>query len=392
MAENESISLIDDEDDLPNVKTEQNDGNNTDGEHESIFNENDFCLNFENDFDSSEIPNSNQSNKNPATESTSVIPDFNPPTLTSLEDIRLEIKEEASWMAQEYERPNEDLTLVATVDLCCSGDEENYVPIEVTQQKQIKRKRKDDDVDHSFGPTPQPLPLSSESKKKKIIPESEKNRLVNALKLDPKLLKTKAHVTNQSRGQRLALNMLGIDQPGTSSQTISNKTITSTNNSKNTETNNIEIQLDDSIPCSLTNLENDFITEITGWNIQWLAEKGIDVPVVDKNYASKNIPCKFNTVQEYIEYMISFLKIELWQSISATLAVKYTEQSILCQLLSVKYVNRNNAKRILCICEAKTLICSNQKIFKDNLVVIKHTHGRFFAFVTKIKYTKIGKK
>lgn len=381
MAENESISLIDDEDDV-NVKTEQNDASVlTETEQESLDDQHDtdeFRLNY--DFDLSECTSQ--------IESTNVIQNCILP-VSILENIRVDIKEEISWNAYEYEkqlRPNEEPKLVETVDLCDFDSTANDEPVESIQKRENKRKRIDNDVVYPSVMLPLPLNVI---KKQKQMSETEKNLLVSAVTLNQKLLKTKAHVTVQSRAQKLALNMLGIDQPRTS-QKISASASTASNISKSAETQNIKIQLDESILCDLTKQENDFITEITEWNTQWLVEERIDAPVADKKYSSINIPCKFDFVQEYIEYMTSFLKIELWQSILATSVIKNPEQANFCTLLTVKTVKRNNDTRIVCICETETLISSEQKIFKDNLVLVKHTQGRFFGFVTEVKYTKIG--
>lgn len=319
------------------------------------------------------------------------------PPLPADSEIRMDIKEEVSWMFHEFEKSSKAtpaVEVVGTVDLC-DDDDPDESPIPLSGQR-IKRRNEasEDPFKNTVGCQPPATiakPQLQKPKEVKKLPESVKNRLVSEVTTNPLLLKTKAHITSQSRAQKLALNMLGIDDIETSQPPTVKQSHSS---SKTTEKRGIptdNIILDEELPCDLSPHENDFVSEITSWSTKWLVERRIDAPVGDPDVISRELPAKFTSISEYITVMSTFLKLEMYLDILATPDLMSTNRAMFTQLLAVKYVERNNDKRIACICEAEAPNnMSNLKLYIDHLVLVKHSHGRFLAFVTKIDYTKIG--
>lgn len=315
------------------------------------------------------------------------------PPLSVDSEIRMGIKEEVSWLFHEFEKTSKvapAIKVVGTVDLCDDDDaEESPLPISVPRIKR-RNEASEDPFKNTVG-CHSPAMSTKPQLQKPRLAEAEKNRLVSEVTTNPLLLKTKAHITSQSRAQKLALNMLGIDDINTSqSPTVKQfNSSVKTTQKRGTPTDNII--LDEDLPCDLSRHENDFVSEITSWSAKWLVERRIDAPVGDSDIVSRELPAKFGTISEYITTMSTFLKLELYLDILATPDLMSTNRAIFTQLLAVKYVERNNEKRIACICEAEAPNkMFNLKLYIDHLVLVKHAHGRFLAVVTKIDYTKIG--
>lgn len=332
------------------------------------------------------------------------------PTISIENDVRAEIKQEISWFTHEYDRtvanqPKSEPEVIDHIDICDSDDDSPPIVPSTAPPRVRKSTAKSSNSSRQSECQSANVSSSSEMvskpaqvlKKKPGLTETERQRLIDKISFDSKLLKAKAHVSINSRSQRLALDMLGICEAPQNAN-MPNANSGSSITTKSTIKSNAEksappaaFAIDDNLPCDLTFHENEFVSEITNWNVKWLVDNQIDAPVADADTLAHDIPTNFRTASEYVRTMAAFLKQELWLSILAQPPLTRPYGSIFAKLNVVKYATRNGQTRAVYICEAETSIDElDLQLYADHLVLVKHTHGRFFAFVTKISYMKIG--
>lgn len=329
--------------------------------------------------------------------------------LSDVIPITAKIKEEVCWKSHEYEKSLhpvvvDELPVTDTIDLCSDDDEAGTALIEPTvanKSQRLHKKHKpiedeyeiklpDIDAKRARIDNSKPAPA-----KRMVIelPESEKNRLIDAVQLNPECLKVKAHVVSHSRGNRLALDMLGVDisASGSTEKQKPSQQIQSFHNFKQKQ---VTPFLEDggAYPCkwSAFKYANRLFSEITGWDVQWLLDQKSDAPVCDKVFRPLPIGTDFHTVHAYTNVWSNLAKLDLWDQVLNCHRRENSKRAVFPYLTDVKYVKRHDeVARFIYFCEAEIEGKDvRSRLFEDHLVLVVHGGGKFLAIITTVKYAK----
>lgn len=323
----------------------------------------------------------------------------------------IKIKEEVGWNTYQYEKTlRQEIAepeIEETIDLCSDNEEMDSSTVQnealdasSTQKRHRKHKSMDDEYEIKL-PEIQTKRICADkppTMKKTVqeLPESEKNRLINAVQLNPECLKVKAHVVTHSRGNRLALDMLGVDigesAPIATEKHKSSSQIGIIHRRKVDSMTEPMLENDGSYPCKWSNYTcaNRLISEITSWNVQWLLEQKSDAPVCSDDFTPYPIPTNFDLLRTYQEVWGNFAKLALWESILIQHRRENTNRAVFLYLMDVKYVKRyDNSARFIYFCEAEIDANDMRSIlYVDHLVLVVHGNGKFLAIITDMKFAR----
>lgn len=343
-------------------------------------------------------------------------PLVSPPPLNFVSDIPIAatIKEEVVWNTYEYEKTlhpaAEESEVVDTIDLCASDDDENgysvvpnQQPIASTSQRnERKHKQTEDEYEMKWAemdakrvkcvsdekPTPMKRTINE-------LPESEKNRLIDAVQLDKNCLKVKAHVVTHSRGGRLALDMLGIGDNMPSTSKEKSKSSSHTHVVRNLKVESLQPTLEEDSELyrciwSGSVNANRYITEITGWDVQWFLVQKSDAPVCDERFKPFVLPHDFDSVKTYQYAWSNLAKLAFWDSLLSFHRQERTSRAVFMYLTDVKYVKRHDdSARFIYFCEKEIEEDDTRSVlYNDHLVLVVHGGGKFLALITAMRYTK----
>lgn len=313
-----------------------------------------------------------------------------------------DIKEEVSYMTYEYERSlkhDVEPHVSDTIDLC-SDNEEVYVHTNVPNEQNTMQRRsiKHASTEYQFIIK---QPENDEKPRTKIVsaanamPESEKKRLIDAVQMKPDFLKAHVHVAVNSRGKRLALDLLGLCEASASTSTERHKpSLQQSQAFLSRQREPLTPPLEDvkTYPCkwSVDSFANRLVSEMTSWDVKWLLDQNSDAPVCDEKLTASPIPTVFNSLHAYQNIWYNFAKLELWETIMYEYRQESAKRPVFPNLTDVKYAQRaDNYARFIYFCEATIEENdTNSLLHVDSLVLVTHGKGKFFAIITAVKLTK----
>lgn len=327
--------------------------------------------------------------------------------------ITTKIKEEVGWNSYEYEKTlrqknEKEMAEPAahdTINLCSDDDDDDYTPTapkelsEASISHRRNKKHKSTEYEYEMKlpeiETKRICIAKQPQEKKKVdngLPESEKNRLIDSVQLNRECLRVKAHVVTHSRANLLVLDMLGAGIDSSATATMGKRKPSMPVRNAKIEPVTLPLEEDAAYPCkwSAYTYANRLISEITGWDVQWLLDQKSDAPICDANFEPFFIPENFDSPQEYQYTWRNLAKLELWDSILMYHRRENANRAVFPYLTDVKYVKRgDDLARFIFFCEAEV----NEKDFRsllyaDHLVLVVHGQGKFLAIITTVKCAK----